>query len=248
MSPTGISSYRQWPRWVRGPARIEGGYVVADSSKAEEYVMDRPKNLPFDLASLAPIGGSFDPQGIPPFVRRYGLLWHGPAQLEDVEAREALSDWQRAAEDASFITEQYRVLREAIASDSLAPVEDLIGAYSSVVNFTATNVREYLGQLSILFAEVLTERLEGCTLGLIAAAGLNIADDAPGRFLVAHHPPDLVSAAYAQLAVYVASQAEIRECPGCGRLFVPESGKQKYHSKSCSSTARWRRWNERRAK
>lgn len=247
MKQTGISTYRQWPKWVRGPARVEGDYVVVDSGKAEEYVIDRPKNLPFDLAALAPIGGSFDPQRIRPFVRRYGLLWHGPGQFEGEEARESLGDWQKAAEDASFIIEQYRVLREAIETNSLAPVEGLINAYSAVGNFTATNDREYLGQLSILLAEVLTERLGNCTIGLIAAAGLNIADDAPGRFMIAHHPSDLVSAAYAQLAVYVASQAELRECPGCGIIFRPESGKQKYHSKSCASTNRWRRWKEHQA-
>jgi hypothetical protein len=241
------STYRQWPKWVRGPARVEDGYVVADITRTEEYVIYRPKDLPFDLASLAPISGNFDARKVPSFVRRYGLLWHGPAQIEDGVASESLSDWQEAAEEASFIIEHYRVLRRAIETNSLAPVEHLVEAYSTSVNLSATNTEECLGQLSIVLADLVTERLGRCTLGLVAAAGLRIADDAPGRFMIAHHPRDLVSAAYAQLAVYVASQAEVRECPGCGIIFVPESGKQKYHSPSCANTARWRRWKDRQA-
>ena len=39
-----------------------------------------------------------------------------------------------------------------------------------------------------------------------------------------------------ELAYLVGTRAEIEICPGCGRFFSPESGKQKYCTTSCAST------------
>lgn len=220
---------------------------MLDQDRSEEYVIHRPKNLPFDLAHLAPLHGFFDTREVPSFVRRYGLLWHGTEKIERGQVRESLSEWKKAAQEMSFFIEQYRKLSEAIRINSIEPVRGLIKAFSTEVQLKAYTEEDYLGQLSILLAEQLTTHLEECTVGVVAAAGLNIEDDSPGRFMVAHHPPNLVSAAYAQLAVYVASQAELNECPGCGRIFRPETGRQKYCVPSCANATRWRRWKGRQA-
>jgi hypothetical protein len=53
---------------------------------------------------------------------------------------------------------------------------------------------------------------------------------------------DRVGAAYANYASVIAKRQEIKECPGCGRMVFPESGRQKYCTKSCASTGRWCRW------
>jgi hypothetical protein len=46
------------------------------------------------------------------------------------------------------------------------------------------------------------------------------------------HPPNLVAAAYANIAVLLATKAEFKECPGCGRIFQPKSGRQTCQSRN----------------
>jgi hypothetical protein len=250
MGATGLGAWRQFPRWVRGPARIEGDEVVLDCGRAEEYDIPTAKDLPFDLAFLAPLSARFGLQlaRVVPFVRRYGLLRHGPEESDAGELRERLDDWKEAAAEMAFILEQYRQLREAVRTNSLEPVRPLIDAWSAGPATFSVNESEYLAQLSAVFAERMTAHLQGCTVGMTAAAVLNVKDSRPGRFLVTFHPPDLVAAAYVRLVQSIVSQAPLEECPGCGRIFEPESGKQKYHSKACATTTRGRRWRAQQAK
>ena len=80
---------------------------------------------------------------------------------------------------------------------------------------------------------------------MVLIPALNFEEKAPpGEFVFGHQPPNLHKALYTNLATMIAQRAELKECPGCGRLFHPESGKQKYCTKSCASTSRWRRWKE----
>src|SRR5215216_1043245 len=158
MRSVGLGAWRQWPRWVRGTARIEGDEVVLDCGRAEEYVIHAAKDLPFDLAFLAPLSGRFGLElaRVVPFVRRYGLLWHRPGGADDGELREPLDAWQEAAADIAFTIEWYRRLREAVRSSSVEPVRKLIESLSETVQFTASTDAEYLAQLSILLAEHMT--------------------------------------------------------------------------------------------
>ena len=71
-----------------------------------------------------------------------------------------------------------------------------------------------------------------------------MAERAPTNFRLSHNLPNLLADVYERLALLVASRAPVAESPGFGRLFVPESGKQKYHSKQCSGATRYRRWKE----
>lgn len=64
----------------------------------------------------------------------------------------------------------------------------------------------------------------------------------PGELRLAHYPPNLVSAAYANIASLVATKAEFKECPGCGRIFRPKSGKQTFHDPQCATRTRQRKW------
>jgi hypothetical protein len=66
----------------------------------------------------------------------------------------------------------------------------------------------------------------------------------PGDIRLAYSPLNLVSAAYADLAALVATKAEFKECPGCGRAFLPGSGKQKYHDPQYATRSRQRRWKQ----
>jgi hypothetical protein len=63
--------------WVRGRAHVADGEIILQTSEAKAYALGQLDNLPLDLASL----DEGDPQQIVAFVRRYGLLWHGPDEL-----------------------------------------------------------------------------------------------------------------------------------------------------------------------
>ena len=98
---------------------------------------------------------------------------------------------------------------------------------------------------SASLAEVVTRKLEGCQLGLTSSVDLDARTRGPGIFLMLQRPPHLLSAAYTHLAQFVVDRKPLEECPGCGRIFIPRSGRQEYCRKSCASTSRWRRWKER---
>ena len=63
----------------------------------------------------------------------------------------------------------------------------------------------------------------------------------PGDIRLAYSTLNLISAAYADLAALVVTKAEFKECSGCGRAFLPGSGKQKYHNPRCATRSRQRR-------
>ena len=101
----------------------------------------------------------------------------------------------------------------------------------------------YPAQASVFLSEQVTEALEGCSHGVVSSA-LGASFSSPDRFLLSINPPDLLSLAYVRFAHAIVDRAPMVECPGCGRTFIPKSGKQKYCTKSCASTSRWRRWKE----
>jgi hypothetical protein len=70
----------------------------------------------------------------------------------------------------------------------------------------------------------------------------------PGELRLTHYPPNLVSAAYANLGALISKKAEFKECPGCGRVFLPASGKQKYHDPQCATKDRQRRWKREKSR
>jgi hypothetical protein len=84
-------------------------------------------------------------------------------------------------------------------------------------------------------------------VGLLSLTTLDTETSQSGKFLFSVAPANLVALAYANFATLIAKRAEIRECPGCGRIFTPQSGRQKYCTKSCASTSRWRRWKARQS-
>jgi hypothetical protein len=109
------------------------------------------------------------------------------------------------------------------------------------------NDEECLEAVSVVLAEWITEGMQGTEAGLVSTSRLDVHPRGPATFLLAQLPPDLLAAAYGQFALLIANKAPISTCPGCGRLFNPKSGKQKYCTSSCASTSRWRRWKDRQA-
>lgn len=235
----GLKHARRFAHWSRGPARIAKAEVVLDEERATPYSMPPPKDVVFDLAELAEV-----PSMIPTFVRRYGLLWHGAADLGSGECRESLADWFEEIRVFSSTVSLYYRLQEAVRSESSEPL--CRGEFPWPDDFVREACdADYMNAASQEVADSINAGLKGCEVGMISTIVLDVPERGPAAFRITHNSPNLLVAAYERLALLITSRTEVEECPGCGKLFAPESGKQKYHSKSCASTSRWRRWRER---
>ena len=225
-----------FPEWLRGPARIVGGEVVLDEERAERYTPYHMDRAIFELAALVQ-----SKDNIGAFVRRYGLLRREPELLGTGKCRESVSEWHDANQGAWAAVHLYHKLREAAKTGSADPVRAL-GIDWTKAPETSTD-KEYLEVQSILLARLINDQLGHCPTALVPAS-LSEQGGELGAFVFTSTPPDLLTAAYADFATLVATRAELKECPGCGVLFHPKSGKQKYHDPSCANSARWRRWKE----
>jgi hypothetical protein len=234
----------QQPEWAKGPARIEGQEVVLDESRAERYWFyesEQAELMAFDLAAMAFYRSGRDPQQAKAFVRRYGLLWHGADKLGSGECRETLDDWWLAAEKLSSVLYVSVGLGEAMREGSAAPIRRFFEGLGMgpilehvASRFDAPPDETYIMAATTIAARLLNQGLEGGRWGMVTAR--------PGELQLAYYPTSLVAAAYANIATLVAAKAEFKECPGCGRIFQPKSGKQKYHEPGCATRTRQLRW------
>jgi hypothetical protein len=228
------------PEWVRGPARVEGSEIVLDENRAEKYWLHEPgqvDKIAFDLAAMAPHGSGRDPRQAVAFVRRYGMLWHGANKLGSGSCRESLDRWWHEAEKLHTVLSMSMTLGEALRDDSAAPVREWFDARLGL-SFEADEI--YLAAATKIVAGMINRGLRNSKWGM-ASGGV-------GEIRLAHYPPDLVAAAYASLGGLIATRAEFKECPGCGRVFQPESGKQTYHDPQCATRSRQRRWKRGKSK
>jgi hypothetical protein len=245
LAQRGVANWKRYPHWARGPARLVGDEVILDEDRAERYYMYEPTDLLFDLADLGADPNSRDPREVVSFVRRYGLLWHGAEHLGSGECREPLSEWWAEARALALTGDLYMRLKDSLQTGSAEPLRTIPVDFTSVFGTQAPDDQGFMDQASVFLAEAISMKLEGCNLGVASSVQLDVQPRGSGIFLLSQNPPNLVSAAYAQLAMAMVNRAPIEECPGCGRMFIRESGKQKYCTKSCASTSRWRRWKAR---
>jgi hypothetical protein len=231
----GIVAWVGFPEWVRGPARIIDDEIVLDESRAERYMPDNLDRAIFQLAAAS------DYQDFRAFVRRYGLLWHGPNYLGTGKCRESVLNWQKAGYEANVIVLLYMGLREAERTGSADPVRSIHMTWPGLPE--TSNDEDFLKHVSMGVAGLINNHVAQYPTVLIPAFSFE-EKAPPGEFVFGHQPPNLHEALYTNFATMIAQQADLKECPGCGRVFHPESGKQKYCTKSCASTSRWRRWKE----
>jgi hypothetical protein len=107
------------------------------------------------------------------------------------------------------------------------------------LNSDAPADETYIMAATKIAATQLNQGLQGGKWGL-ATAG-------PGELTLAFYAPNLVAAAYNSIGALVAAKVEFKECPGCGRIFQPKSGKQSFHTPECATRARQRRWKRGRS-
>jgi hypothetical protein len=172
------------------------------------------------------------------------LLWRGPDSLGTGECRDSVSDWHNAAYEAATVVLLYMRLREAVRTASAEPVRSLNMTWEGVPE--TLNDEDYLKQVSMGLARLVNNHIVGYPTVLIPAFRFEDKAD-PGQFVFGHQPPSMHAALYTEFAALIAQRAELKECLGCGRIFPPHSGKQKYCTKSCANNSRWHRWKDRQA-
>jgi len=239
-----LPTLAQYPQWVRGPAHIVEDQVVLDTRRAEPYFIHEADNdLMFAFARLAADLDNLDERDVLAFVRRYGLLWHGAEDLSSGKCSEPLAEVWAEARFFLELLELYANLRDSVRSGSAGPLRTAKIDFSRYFGHKAADDETLMAQASLFLGEQVTEALEGCTHGVVSTA-LDASSSSPDRFLLSINPPNLLSLAYVRFAQVIVDRAPMVECSGCGQTFIPESGKQKYCTKSCASTSRWRRWKE----
>ncbi len=246
MSQGGVANWYQYPHWARGPATIVGDEIVLDEDRAQPYFLHEPRDLLFDFAELAANPGDLDTRRATAFVRRYGLLWHGAEDLGSGNCREPLAEWWKESYAFALTADLYVRLKAAVRTGSAQDLRTSpMNWMEAVVGGDLEDDQFCIEAASVVLAEMISLNLKGCNLSVSSSLGLDVDGRGPLTFLLAQNPPDLVTAAYAQLAMAMVNKAPMKECQGCGRMFIPQSGKQKYCTKSCASTSRWHRWKER---
>jgi len=246
MSQGGVANWYQYPRWVRGPAKIVRDEIVLDEGRAQPYFLYDPRGLMFDFAELAADLNNLDAQRAVAFARRYGLLWHGADELGTGRCREPLRDWWIQSHVFALTADLYVRLKEAAKTGSADELRTSpLDFMEAIEGGDPEDDGFCIEAASLYLAEAISFNLKGTQLGVSSSLGLDVKRRGSLTFLLTQNPPNLVAAAYVQLAMAMVNRAPMKECQGCGRMFIPESGKQKYCTKSCASTSRWRRWKTR---
>src|SRR5215210_6166532 len=187
----GIVAWVGFPEWVRGPARIADGEVILDEDRAERYAAHSIDQAIFELAAAN------DYQDVRAFVRRYGLLWHGPESLGTGECRESLSDWQTAVYEAATVLLLYMKLREAARTGSADPVRSLNMTWEGVPE--NSNDEDYLKQVSMGLAGLMNNHVGRYPTVLFPAYCFEDEADV-AQFVFGRQPPSLHAALYTQFA------------------------------------------------
>jgi predicted RNA-binding Zn-ribbon protein involved in translation (DUF1610 family) len=236
---------RPWPLRVRGEPRVDGDEIVLDPDKAELYDVlssEDHATLLYDLAALH----DFKLQNPVEFVRRHGLIWHGPDEIQQGECRESLKWWSAWGKYLTTTIWLYVALRTGLDEDTAKPVRNLMRLHRDVGlghGIIPDGKDGLIEHASILLSERITRGLQGCKQTVVAACGVKKGGrpiGPAGDFRYRTEPTDLVGAAHVRLADLVVNKAKARQCKGCGRWFTPKHGSQWHHTPECGRNKRRR--------
>jgi len=238
--PRGFLQSADPPMWLRGPARIEGEWLVLDRASAESYLpLTTPKQVMlFALAACKTRRQMVD------FASRFGLLTHGPSAPE---LREAVAEFETAAKELDVWLRLTNALRGAMKGDKRQAelLRLMMNHFSNIFQAPPASDEELQMQMSKLIAWSVSHQLRDTTMRIDAACDYDVPNNQPGVFMFNAHPPNLLGWIYHELAqVLVMRSSPMAMCadPECGRMFVPEDARQRFCQPSCANRARFRRW------
>jgi hypothetical protein len=172
----------------------------------------------------------------------------------DGDGRESLDDWRKEAEKLSYVLDLYRILREVTQTKSIERVDAVREHVTVLQEIDGSRVdipedaQECLEYGSHRLLEIIDREREGCRQHLVPSYRLPRAGSrpvGPDDFVFIKVFPDLLAAAYDELAVHVATKVEVLDCVECGCPFHRAHGNQTtYCSQTCSNRLRQRRYRE----
>ena len=212
--------------WLKGEASFDGTWITLDLRSAEEYLPYADRDLPFELAAVQ------SPENAIGFVRKYGLLRHGPSASEH---RELLSEWEREIVELKLAINLYRGLLGIQSGDHGA--EDQVRTLLEID--TSEPVEKLAEEASISVAYLVAKGLDGVEVSMTTEAGWEGGD--PSSFLFMAKADTLLGYAYFHLSAVIVPRTPLRACPDCGRNFPVRHHNQKYCSTTCSNRTRRRK-------
>jgi hypothetical protein len=224
--------------WLRGPAKLDDGWIELDRERARRYTPFAEAGLMYDLAAIR------RPPDALAFVQRYGLLHHGP---DAQDSRERFADFESAALELSNTIGIYNLIRRAVrgeqdSGDAMSQLWDLAPQLAEGFDGEAKSADELVDQATQLVTYWTNQGLRGVDFKVVPSAhwGGQVGD-----FSLSAHTPTLLGSAYQQLAQAIVGRMPMRSCPECGRYFVFKDKRQRFCSATCGSRARQRRFAER---
>jgi hypothetical protein len=242
MSQFQTPAYTPTPLWIRGEATIDGEWIVLDPARAETYPApsDQPSLL-FDLAVLQ------QPQDALEFVRKYGLLRHGP---DAKEFREPFSDWLDVAKTLNADLVLAYILSAALKGDpaSCQALWNLETLWRQMYDFESVAITDVdlFSQATAILARRVTEGLQGVQERLEAGV-IDEEDVKLSVFSFSVHAPDLIGYAYHQFALLLTEGGQIAGiCKACHRFFQLADVRQQYCSPTCAARTRYQRFAQKK--
>jgi len=217
---------------LRGPASIDGEYVVLDRGRASEwhpFVKADGIGRGDAIIELAASGST--PAQALKFVEGFGLLRKGS---ESADWRELLSVFQREASALLSGLSLYRDVRRASQDPGLLPrLREKwlhLGAPRAGLTFTE--------HAAVAVSALVTRGLVG-----VEERVLPVSNERELAFVSAARTPHLLGHIYHQFAIVMTGNVALRTCedPACGRFFTPGDARQRHCSKAHADRMRQQR-------
>jgi hypothetical protein len=223
--------------WWRGPSKLQGGRLVLDTDRAEQYILTAgtgpDEDLAFDLATID--SGSQAAQ----FVEKWGFLRTGPNSGRTSEdLSELIAEGQRARTILAMQADLLRV-NEGHSLEHERQWSVVLEALDVEGGTEPLN-------LAAVTAALVNDALGSTPLALAVNPAFGQTGEAP--FFAAIGATDLLGFAYFQIASLLMDSIPMRECAMCQRPFEVHHPKQMYCSERCGTRARQRRFAAKKEK
>lgn len=221
-------------RQLRGPAWIDGEFVVLDATRATHYDPLTESNLGMALARLK------TPTEVVDFVQRFGLLSAKFAGLKPAtlpsRVVEPIADILKEAARLLHLVKTASLVRRGAAGDAAA-IKTLRERFKGIDD------RAVLLAASAWVTWWLTRGLsEASPIVYDPAIAGGVAT--PGQFRIGIKPESLLEVCYLMISHTLAGKEPIEVCPECDQPFLPDDPRQRFCTPTHASRARARRFKK----
>lgn len=219
------------PQWLRGHATFDGEMIRLDSSTAELYMPYSAPKLPYELSGVR------RPTEAIEFVRKYGLLWHGPGASE---FNEPYADWEFAIGKLQKVMLFYENLREARVGRDKARQGKATDRLRALFDKPTASDEDIHTDSGIAVAILMSEGMKGVQERLTTDGAWQGGE--PSRFIYMARAETLLGYIYHHLSTVLVTRQPLGACLECMRFFEVRDPRQKYCNETCSYRSRYRNW------